>query len=132
MIPAASVQKLVPGVNRFDNWLALLPTDPVSVICGSLAATATPICALAACSDASAACTSGRCATSFAGRLTGRSTGKVRPDNSNVSLDCSLGGCPASAANRSRCWSNCFCNGGNTCCACASAASCAATSTPAT
>ena len=46
--------------------------------CGSMLASATPTAADAACMFSSACRTSGRCSTSFEGRLTGRSVGRVR------------------------------------------------------
>ena len=85
--PPAIVQKFVPGVNMLAAVLALLPRLAVSVICGSRAATATPICALALCMFASAARTSGRCSTSLPGRLTGRSSGSCNPARSKCSRD---------------------------------------------
>src|SRR5215471_2515539 len=129
----ATVQNAVPGVrNNCLIWLATVPPSAVSVNCGSIAATATPIEALAACSCASADCMSGRCSTNFDARLTGRSVGSCNAASSNVSAGSWLGNRPVSAVSRSRCTANCFRNGGNVASACAKVASTAATSAPAT
>ena len=74
---------------------------------------------------------SGRCSTSFDGRLTGRSSGRCSASSVNASGTASLGRLPASAVIMSRSWASCFCSGGRLACACASAASCDSTSTPA-
>ncbi len=50
--------------------------SPVIANCGSMSAIATPTAAEAMCRFSSAWRTSGRCSTSFEGRLTGRSVGK--------------------------------------------------------
>ena len=69
-------QKPVPEPNTWPSASAVLPASAVSWMFGRRLAAATPIWALAACRLASACSTSGRCATSAEGRLTGRSCGR--------------------------------------------------------
>ena len=61
----------MPDENNLSKDSAVLPASAVSVMFGSRFAMAMPIWALAACRFASACSTSGRCATSCDGRLTG-------------------------------------------------------------
>jgi len=69
--------------------------------------------ALTACSCASADWMSGRCSTSFDGRLTGSSGGRCSEASSNFWAGAWLGNRPISAVNRSRCTASCFSNGGS-------------------
>jgi hypothetical protein len=71
-------QKPVPGLNSCANNDAVLPMSPVMVTCGSKLAMATPTWAVAACSAASAARTSGRRSTSCDGTPSGKSAGRTR------------------------------------------------------
>jgi len=82
---APMVQTPEAGRNRVPRPPELPPKSPVMVICGSWLAMAAPISALAAWSCASAARTSGRCSTSWEGRLSGNSSGKCSVARSKVS-----------------------------------------------
>ena len=68
--PAARLQPVVPVSNSLSILKLSRSTPALSVICGYSAAVATPICALASCSSASLARTSGRWRTSADGTLT--------------------------------------------------------------
>ena len=68
----------------------------------------TPTAALAACICSSAERTSGRCSTSFEGRLTGSSSGNCSDESSNSAEIVSLGKLPMRRASRSRCCASCF------------------------
>ena len=120
---AAMKQRLRDGAGRgpeaearreqlIDRQRRAEPMSPVSVMFGKRLAMATPIWALADCRLASAARTSGRCSTSFDGRLKGRSRGSRNAASENFSGIRSLGKPPINAASRSRCCANCFCSGG--------------------
>src|SRR5215813_1811447 len=127
MLPA-SVQNPVCGENSLLMSNAVLPALAVSVMFGSRLAIATPTSALAECTLASAARTSGRCRTRADGRLTGTSRGRCSIASSNRSLTSWLGKRPARAVSRCRCCCSCRCSGGSVCSICASAASCCTTS----
>ncbi len=70
-------QNPVPVLKRSPAESAVDPQLPVIANCGSMSAMATPASADAKCMFSSAWRTSGRCSTSFEGRLTGSSAGSV-------------------------------------------------------
>ncbi len=111
----------VPAVKSWLHFNASVPMDAERLICGNRLAVATPTWALAWCKDASAAWTSGRWRMSFAGTLTGRSSGNVRCSRSNTGVSVS-GVFPASTASRCWAWASAFSRAGKVACVWASCA----------
>jgi len=111
--PDARLQIVLEVVNSVAVDRASCPTDAERVIDGYIAAVATPIAALAAWSDASAARMSGRWWTSSDGSVSGRSPGSERSARSKSGGVQSAGNWPTRTEKACRAALSCWRSGGS-------------------